>query len=93
MDYKATDEVKYKELVETLINDLIKAKKIFDYEYDGNSIYKDLRWREHMEGLFVDQLEKLTRRVSNGEFPEEAIGEYVMEFFVVSEDERIFDVN
>lgn len=91
MVYKATDEVKYKELVEGLINQIIEAKTVFENEYDRNSNYKDLRWRERMEGLFIDQLEVLTRRVSKGDFPEEAIGEYVMEFFVVSEDEGMFD--
>lgn len=93
MVYMATDEVKYKGLIEDLINQIIEAKRAFENEYDGNSSYKDFRWRERMEGLFIEQLDVLTRRVSKGDFPEEAIGEYVMEFFVVSEDERMFDAD
>lgn len=92
MSYKATDEVKYKELVEGLINDLIKAKSVFLEEYDGSSTYVDLRWHTHLEGLFVDQLSKLTYKVSAGEFPEEAIGEYVMEYFIALHDDGLFTI-
>ena len=37
MEYKATDEVRYKDLVEELINDILKAKRVFENEYDGSN--------------------------------------------------------
>lgn len=82
----------YKGLVDGLINEILVAKKEFESKYDGKSVFKETRWHSHMEGLFVDQLEKLTRKVSSGEVPAEAIGEYVTAFFTAQLDDGDFDL-
>lgn len=94
LKYKAVEEVKYKELVESLINEVLSAKENFKLDFGkySSGFDEDFRWRMFLEGLFIEQLDVLTRKVSAGEFPEEAIGDYVMEFFVVWKDDRMFDI-
>lgn len=82
----------YKEFIDELLGDLRKAKRRFVAEYDGSSVYMDLRWQTHLEGLFVDQLEKLSRKVSNDEITADVIGEYVMAFFISDLDNSEFNL-
>lgn len=71
----------YQELVDELFAQVAERKKIFEREYDDDSIFKEMRWQQAKEALFVEQLDRLSYRVSNDEFPAEAIGEYVIAFF------------
>lgn len=81
----------FKDLIDERLRELHQAKKVFVSEYDGSSVYLDLRWQTHLEGLFIDQLEKLTHKVTSGEVSAEALGEYVMAFFIAQMDEGKFD--
>jgi len=65
-----------KELIESLIQQMIKHKEVFDREYDDSPNFKDLRWQTVLEGHFFDQLYKLSQKATA-----EQIGEYVIEFF------------
>lgn len=77
-------------LVQQHFDEIREAKKVFEEGYHGNSVFMDLRWADQMEGLFIDQLEKMTRQVSKGEFTSETIGEYVIAFFVARNDDGEF---
>lgn len=71
----------YPELIDELFAQVAERKKIFEREYDDDSIFKEMRWQQVKEALFVEQLDRLSWRVSKDEFPAEAIGEYVIAFF------------
>lgn len=77
-------------LVQQHLDEIRKAKKVFEEAYQGNPVFMDLRWADHMEGLFIGQLEKMTHQVSKGEFTSETIGEYVIAFFVARNDDGEF---
>lgn len=66
----------FKEMIDPLIEEILKRKKIFNAEYDDREIYKDLRWENVLEGTFVSQLDLISNT-----FTAEQIGEYVIEFF------------
>lgn len=87
-----TNNEPYKEFIDELLNDLRKAKKVFVSEYDGSIVYMDLRWQTHLEGLFVDQLEKLTHKVTSGAIGADVIGEYVMAYFIANLDVGEFEI-
>jgi len=66
----------FKESIESLIQQIIKHKEVFNREYDDSPNFKDLRWQTVLEGHFFDQLYKLSHKATA-----EQIGEYVIEFF------------
>lgn len=66
----------FKDLIDPLIQEMIKHREVFSREYDDRPIYKDLRWQTTLEGHFFDQLYKLSHKATA-----EQIGEYVIEFF------------
>lgn len=76
----------YQVLVDELFAEFVERKKVFEREYDDHSVFKDLRWEQAKEALFIEQLDRLSYRVSKGEFPAEAIGEYVIAFFNAQDD-------
>ena len=76
----------YQDLVDELFADFVERKKVFEREYDDDSVFKYLRWEQAKEALFIEQLDRLSYRVSKGEFPAEAIGEYVIAFFNAQDD-------
>lgn len=65
----------FKELIDPLIEDILKRRKVFLAEYDDRETYKDLRWETVLEGIFVSQLARISHT-----FTAEQIGEYVIEF-------------
>lgn len=79
----------YQELVDELLAELLKHKKVFESEYDDRSSFKESRWQQTKEAWFVDQLDRLSYRVSNGEFPVDAIGEYVIAFFNAQDEDSL----
>lgn len=76
----------FKELIDPLIADIVRRKKIFNEEYDDSETYRDLRWETVLEGIFVSQLDRISHT-----FTAEQIGEYVIEFFN-SRNEGKFDI-
>lgn len=66
----------FKELIDPMIEEIYKRRKVFSREYDDSPVYKDLRWQTVLEGHFFDQLYKFSHNATA-----EQIGEYVIEFF------------
>lgn len=79
----------YQELVDELLAELLKHKKVFESEYDDRASFKESRWQQTKEAWFVDQLDRLSYRVSKGEFPADAIGEYVIAFFNAQDEDSL----
>lgn len=70
------NEEPFKELIDPMIEEIYKRRKVFDSEYDDSSLFKDLRWQTVLEGHFFEQLYKFSHNATA-----EQIGEYVIEFF------------
>lgn len=70
------DNEPYKEMIDSLIMEIVKHKSVFSREYDDRPVYKDLRWQAILEGHFFDQMYKLSELATADQ-----IGEYVIEFF------------
>lgn len=79
----------YQELIDELFAEILKHKKVFESEYDDRSSFKDIRWQQTKEAWFIDQLDRLSYRVTHGEFPAEAIGEYVIAFFNAQDEDSL----
>ncbi|MEK4715956.1 hypothetical protein [Sporosarcina sp. FSL K6-5500] len=78
-------------LVESLLQEVLDKKKIFNAEYDDRETFRDLRWETVLEGTFVSQLERLTHQVTSEQITSDQIGEYVMAFFIARIDEEKFN--
>lgn len=72
----------------SLFDEIEKQKLAFLDTQEDRSTFACARWSNLLEGLFIDQLETLSRTHDDPEF----IGQYVIEFFVSLLDENTFDI-
>lgn len=79
-------------LSNTLIEQILVEKAQFENEMSGRETFKHSRWQSQVEGLFIDQLEKLSRQEAEGLITYEQIGQYVVSFFSTMIDDEAFSL-
>lgn len=79
-------------ILEGLFSEILEEKKQFEAERIGHETFKCSRWHAHLEGIFIDQLETLSRHEATGLVTTEGIGRYVIDFFSAAIDEDKFSL-